>query len=196
MVRISAHDSDRTAFSSPETTPDSTKMSHGHGHETVLQGALLPVPDPEPLLLPALEPATPVRLRAVPSRTSLRKKASQVFEFSKASVASLRSAAMGVASSPGIHTGVPPVPPLPPVPPIPHAYAHERDCAGRSPDIGRSGEADREAYEEGAESAAVKSLKKMRSRSQLGLARVTVEVHSGRARDAGRIERVARGEDE
>ena len=43
------------------------------------------------LLLPALEPAPPVKSR--PSRTSLKKKASQVFEFSKASVASLRTLA-------------------------------------------------------------------------------------------------------
>ncbi|KAI8973144.1 S-adenosyl-L-methionine-dependent methyltransferase [Trametes punicea] len=108
MVRIAAPDSDATAVSSPETTPDSAKGAH----HTILQSALVPAPD-GPMLLPALEPASPVKLRSAPSRTSLRKKASQVFEFSKASVASLRSAALGVASP----SQVPPVPPLPSVSP-------------------------------------------------------------------------------
>lgn len=185
MVRLSAHDSDRTAFSSPETTPDHTKIAH---ETVVLQGALLPEPEPSPMLLPALEPAPP-RLRTMSSRTSLRKKASQVFEFSKASVASLRSAALGGGSSPHAVPPVPPLPPMPPVPPIPHAHSY----GGLTPEMARRPGDD--AGDDGG-SAAVKSLRKMRSRSQLGLARVHVEVHSGRARDAGRVERIERDSDE
>ncbi|EIW56069.1 S-adenosyl-L-methionine-dependent methyltransferase [Trametes versicolor FP-101664 SS1] len=185
MVRLSAHDSDRTAFSSPETTPDHTKIAH---ETVVLQGALLPEPDSSPMLLPALEPAPP-RLRTMSSRTSLRKKASQVFEFSKASVASLRSAALGGGSSPHAVPPVPPLPPMPPVLPIPHAKSY----GGLTPEMARRPGED--ARDDGG-SAAVTSLRKMRSRSQLGLARVHVEVHSGRARDAGRVERIERDSDE
>ncbi|KAI0635412.1 S-adenosyl-L-methionine-dependent methyltransferase [Trametes polyzona] len=198
MVRISGLDSDRTAVSSPETTPDSTKV----GHEPVLQGALLPAPD-EPLLLPALEPAPPVKLRAVPSRTSLRKKASQVFEFSKASVASLRSAALGVASSPHSSSvpSVPPVPPVPPIPPIPSVMASPRspNPTNVSPEVARRAGDENEDPNgaAGGSGSGNKSLKKMRSRSQLGLACVTVEVRSGRAvqRDGGRVERLEHDED-
>lgn len=189
MVRLSAHDSDRTAFSSPETTPDHTKIAH---ETVVLQGALLPEPDSSPFLLPALEPAPP-KLRSMSSRTSLRKKASQVFEFSKASVASLRSAALGGASSPHTVPPVPPLPPMPPVPPLLPVNSYSYGSGGLTPEMARRPGDD--AGEDGG-SAAVKSLRKMRSRSQLGLARVHVEVHSGRARDAGRVERVERGEDE
>lgn len=185
MVRLSVPDSDRTAVSSPETTPDWTKTAH----ETVLQGALLPAPE-TPVLLPALEPASPVRLRSTPSRSSLRKKASQVFEFSKASVASLRSAALGVASPHSAHP-IPPVPPLPPIPPMPASAMSPRTT--RSSSDARRTRRGEDSPEEG---AAVKSLKKMRSRSQLGLARVTVEVRSGRAiqRDGERVEPLGGGE--
>ncbi|KAI0362999.1 S-adenosyl-L-methionine-dependent methyltransferase [Pilatotrama ljubarskyi] len=187
MVRISATDSDRTAVSSPETTPDSTKV----GHETIL----LPAPD-EPSLLPALEPAPPVKLRAMPSRTSLRKKASQVFEFSKASVASLRSAALGTTST--FVPSVPPVPPLPPMPPLlpVAAVPFPVGSSDAAPEI----EIERglQLGEEGSSGGgALKGLKKMRSRTQSGLARVTVEVRSGRTVqvDAGRAERPGSGGD-
>ncbi|KAI0828552.1 S-adenosyl-L-methionine-dependent methyltransferase [Trametes gibbosa] len=182
MIRLSVQDSDRTAVSSPETTPDWPKG----GHDTILQAALLPAPD-EPPLLPALEPAPPIRLRTVPSRTSLRKKASQVFEFSKASVASLRSAALGVTSPHATHP-IPPVPPLPPIPPMP-ASSLSPNPTRISPDAARRAD-------ETEEGGALKSLKKMRSRSQLGLARLTVEVRSGRAirREGEGVERVDRGE--
>ncbi|KAH9896530.1 S-adenosyl-L-methionine-dependent methyltransferase [Cubamyces lactineus] len=193
MVRLSAPDSDATAVSSPETTPDSAKRRH----ERLLQSAALAAPA-EPLLLPALEPAPPMtpRLRSAASRTSLRKKASQVFELGKASVASLRSAALGVTSP---HAHAPPVPPLPPLPtsPVPRSN-------GVSTELAR----DTEASEESASSlggggsgsgGALKSLKKMRSRSQLGLARVHVEVRSGKAEQKGgenhRVESFDTGED-
>ncbi|KAJ2977836.1 hypothetical protein NUW54_g11369 [Trametes sanguinea] len=130
----------------------------------------------EPMLLPALEPAPPVKLRSQPSRNGLRKKASQVFEFSKASVASLRSAALGVTSPSS--PAVPPVPPIPPMTsssPLPSATTHGVELTRemtRHPHSEESG---------GLASSALKSLKKMRSRSQLGLSPVTVEVRGGRS---------------
>ncbi|TBU53108.1 hypothetical protein BD310DRAFT_938761 [Dichomitus squalens] len=57
-------------------------------------GEVPPVPPipPVPALLPAFDEP---RVKPMPSRTSLRKKASQVFELSKASIANLRAAALG-----------------------------------------------------------------------------------------------------
>ncbi|KAI0780347.1 S-adenosyl-L-methionine-dependent methyltransferase [Trametes elegans] len=190
MVRISATDSDRTSSSSPETPPQAAKA---HPDEAVLQGApLSPAAVDAPMLLPALEPAPNVKLRATSSRSSLRKKASQVFEFSKASVASLRSAALGVSSPPP-----PPPPPVPPVPLVPrHGHGREHElvpgpptATSRSPDAGENG---------GVRDGALKSLRKMRSRSQLGLACVTVEVRSGMAvqREGSRVESLDTGEEE
>ncbi|KAI9066168.1 S-adenosyl-L-methionine-dependent methyltransferase [Trametes sanguinea] len=171
MIHIPAPpDSDRTAVSSPETTPDSCKVEHN----AILQGALLPSPE-EPMLLPALEPAPPVKLRSQPSRNGLRKKASQVFEFSKASVASLRLAALGVTSPSSPVPPVPPIPPMTPSSPRPSATTHGVELTRemtRHPHSEESG---------GLASSALKSLKKMRSRSQLGLSPVTVEVRGGRS---------------
>ncbi|KAI0666395.1 S-adenosyl-L-methionine-dependent methyltransferase [Trametes maxima] len=175
MVRITAPDSDRTAVSSPDTPPDSARDSP----EVVLQGALFPAHD-EPMLLPALEPAPPLKLRSTPSRTSLRKKASQVFEFSKASVANLRSAALGVTSSPQ----APSVPPVPPIPPnvVSTPSRSSESARNLAVDMGD----DRDAAPGG--SSGLKSLKKMRSRSQLGLACVTVEREGGRVETRSGLE--------
>ncbi|CDO73947.1 hypothetical protein BN946_scf185016.g104 [Trametes cinnabarina] len=177
MVHIPAPpDSDRTAVSSPETTPDFSKAER----HSLTQVRLPPSPQGV-MLLPALEPAPPVKLRSQPSRNGLRKKASQVFEFSKASVASLRSAAMGVTSPSSPVPPVPPVPPLPSLPPSSPRPPTMTHGAEMSREITRHHSSEEGGSAGGLASSALKSLKKMRSRSQLGLSTAAVEMRSGRS---------------
>ncbi len=155
--------------------------------DTLLQSPLMASFADSPTLLPALEPGPPLKVRARPSRTSLKKKASQVFEFTKASMAHLRSPtarespggglghlAAAAASTPrlvgsGASASAMSIPSLPGV---------EESPPGRA-------RADSEGGKMG-----VRELRKMRSRSQLGLAHATVEVRAGRAglRDGARVE--------
>ncbi|TFK81372.1 hypothetical protein K466DRAFT_502247 [Polyporus arcularius HHB13444] len=155
--------------------------------DTLLQSPLMSSFADGPTLLPALEPGPPLKVRARPSRTSLKKKASQVFEFTKASMAHLRSPtarespggglghlAAAAASTPrlvgsGASASAMSIPSLPGV---------EESPPGRA-------RADSEGGKMG-----VREPRKMRSRSQLGLAHATVEVRAGRAglRDGARVE--------
>ncbi|RPD56594.1 hypothetical protein L226DRAFT_480398 [Lentinus tigrinus ALCF2SS1-7] len=149
--------------------------------DTLLQSPLISAHGESSMLLPALEPTSPLKVRARPSRTSLKKKASQMFEFTKASMANLRSptsrdnsglghlaaAAASTPRLPNLGASTMSIPSLPGVEESPPSRMRADSEGGR-----------------------MRELKKMRSKSQLGLAHVTVEVREGRAglREGSRVE--------
>ncbi|KAI0700683.1 hypothetical protein C8T65DRAFT_790056 [Cerioporus squamosus] len=157
--------------------------------DTLLQSPLVSAYSEGPTLLPALEPAPPLKVRARPSRTSLKKKASQVFEFTKASMANLRSptsrdnhglgqlaaAAASTPRLPGLGAGASAGSSAMSIPSLPGVE--------ESPPVPGRARAD-------SEGGKMRELKKIRSKSQLGLAHATVEVRAGRAglREGGRVE--------
>ena len=153
--------------------------------DTLLQSPHISAPGESPMLLPALEPTSPLKVRARQSRTSLKKKASQVFEFTKASMANLRSPSARESQTQN------------------HGLGHVAAAAASTPRLTSLGasamsipslpgveESPPSRVRADSEGGRMREIRKMRSKSQLGLAHVTVEVREGRAglREGARVE--------
>ena len=153
--------------------------------DTLLQSPYISTPDESPFLLPALEPTSPLKVRARQSRTSLKKKASQVFEFTKASMANLRSPSARESQNQN------------------HGLGHLAAAAASTPRLTSLGasamsipslpgveESPPSRVRADSEGGRMREIRKMRSKSQLGLAQVTVEVREGRAglREGARVD--------